>query len=34
VQIMTPAYEGDPAVAKVVPQDQWFLMPATPPPAK
>jgi small-conductance mechanosensitive channel len=33
VQIMTPAYEGDPAVAKVVPRDQWFLGPATPPPA-
>ena len=32
VQIMTPAYEGDPAVAKVVPRDQWFLGPATPPP--
>lgn len=31
VQIMTPAYEGDPAVAKVVPKDQWFLGPATPP---
>jgi small-conductance mechanosensitive channel len=33
VQIMTPAYEGDPEVAKVVPRDQWFLGPATPPPA-
>lgn len=32
VQIMTPAYEGDPEVAKVVPRDQWFLGPATPPP--
>ena len=32
VQIMTPAYEGDPAVAKVVPRVQWFLGPATPPP--
>lgn len=32
VQIMTPAYEGDPSVAKVVPPDQWFLGPATPPP--
>jgi len=32
VQIMTPAYEGDPDVAKVVPKDQWFLGPATPPP--
>jgi small-conductance mechanosensitive channel len=28
VQIMTPAYEGDPAVPKVVPKDQWFLAPA------
>jgi small-conductance mechanosensitive channel len=33
VQIMTPAYEGDPDVAKVVPRDQWYLGPATPPPA-
>jgi small-conductance mechanosensitive channel len=33
VQIMTPAYEGDPEVAKVVPRDQWFLGPATPLPA-
>jgi small-conductance mechanosensitive channel len=32
VQIMTPAYEGDPEVAKVVPREQWFLGPATPPP--
>jgi small-conductance mechanosensitive channel len=24
VQIMTPAYEGDPEVPKVVPKDQWF----------
>jgi small-conductance mechanosensitive channel len=23
VQIMTPAYEGDPEVPKVVPKDQW-----------
>jgi small-conductance mechanosensitive channel len=23
VQIMTPAYEGDPEIPKVVPQDQW-----------
>jgi small-conductance mechanosensitive channel len=29
VQIMTPAYEGDPAVPKVVPKDQWFLAPGT-----
>lgn len=28
VQIMTPAYEGDPAVPKVVPKDQWFSAPA------
>jgi small-conductance mechanosensitive channel len=30
VQIMTPAYEGDPDVAKVVPKDQWYLAPAKP----
>ena len=28
VQIMTPAYEGDPEIPKVVPKDQWFLEPA------
>jgi small-conductance mechanosensitive channel len=28
VQIMTPAYEGDPTVPKVVPQDQWYTAPA------
>jgi len=28
VQIMTPAYERDPEVPKVVPKDQWFLEPA------
>jgi small-conductance mechanosensitive channel len=28
VQIMTPAYEGDPAAPKIVPQDQWFRTPA------
>ena len=28
VQIMTPAYEGDPEQAKVVPRDQWFMSPA------
>ena len=28
VQIMTPAYEGDPEQPKVVPKDQWFLEPA------
>jgi small-conductance mechanosensitive channel len=30
VQIMTPAYEGDPAEPKVVPRDQWFAAPAGP----
>jgi small-conductance mechanosensitive channel len=30
VQIMTPAYEGDPEVPKVVPKEQWFQAPATP----
>lgn len=30
VQIMTPAYEGDPAQAKVVPKDQWYAAPAAP----
>jgi small-conductance mechanosensitive channel len=30
VQIMTPAYEGDPEVPKVVPKDQWYLAPAKP----
>ena len=28
MQIMTPAYEGDPADPKVVPKDQWFTAPA------
>ncbi len=28
VQIMTPAYEGDPNVPKVVPKDAWFAPPA------
>ncbi|HKU62568.1 MAG TPA: mechanosensitive ion channel family protein [Gemmatimonadales bacterium] len=28
VQIMTPAYEGDPDVPKVVPREQWFTAPA------
>jgi hypothetical protein len=28
VQIMTPAYEGDPEIPKVVPKDQWFSTPA------
>jgi hypothetical protein len=28
---MTPAYEGDPEVPKVVPQDKWFVTPASAP---
>jgi hypothetical protein len=28
VQIMTPAYEGDPEKPKVVPKDQWYVAPA------
>ena len=28
VQIMTPAYERDPELPKVVPKDQWYLKPA------
>jgi small-conductance mechanosensitive channel len=28
VQIMTPAYEGDPEKPKVVPKDQWYQAPA------
>ncbi len=31
VQIMTPAYEGDPEKAKVVPRGDWYLAPAEPP---
>jgi small-conductance mechanosensitive channel len=31
VQIMTPAYEGDPEQPKVVPKGQWFMAPATSP---
>lgn len=31
VQIMTPAYEGDPPTPKVVPREQWFQSPARPP---
>jgi small-conductance mechanosensitive channel len=31
VQIMTPAYEGDPETPKVVPKEQWFQEPAAPP---
>jgi len=30
VQIMTPAYESDPADAKVVARNQWYAAPATP----
>jgi small-conductance mechanosensitive channel len=30
VQIMTPAYEGDPPEPKVVPKDKWFTPPAKP----
>jgi len=32
VQIMTPAYEGDPEQPKVVTRDQWYTAPATTPP--
>ena len=31
VQIMTPAYEGDPEQPKIVPRDQWFTSPALSP---
>lgn len=31
VQIMTPAYEGDPAEPKVVPPKDWYMAPAAPP---
>ncbi len=31
IQIMTPAYEGDPAEPKVVPKERWFAAPAVPP---
>lgn len=30
VQIMTPAYEGDPAEPKVVPKEDWYKYPAAP----
>jgi small-conductance mechanosensitive channel len=30
VQIMTPAYEGDPGQPKVVPKEQWWTAPARP----
>jgi len=31
VQIMSPAYEGDPESPKVVPPEQWFAAPASRP---
>lgn len=34
VQIMTPAYEGDPEQPKVVPKEQWYAAPARPPGGK
>jgi small-conductance mechanosensitive channel len=34
VQIMTPAYEGDPAEPKVVPRDGWHPPPSAPPPER
>jgi small-conductance mechanosensitive channel len=30
VQIMTPAYEGDPELPKIVPRDRWYAQPARP----
>jgi hypothetical protein len=30
VQIMTPAYERDPEIPKVVARDQWYKAPARP----
>jgi hypothetical protein len=30
VQIMTPAYEGDPEQPKMVPKERWFAAPAKP----
>jgi small-conductance mechanosensitive channel len=32
VQIMTPAYEGDPAEPKIVPKERWFQEPSRPAP--
>jgi small-conductance mechanosensitive channel len=32
IQIMTPAYEGDPEQPKLVPREQWFTAPASAPP--
>jgi small-conductance mechanosensitive channel len=34
VQIMTPAYEGDPEQPKIVPKDQWYAAPASAPAAR
>jgi small-conductance mechanosensitive channel len=34
VQIMTPAYESDPAAPKVVPREQWYAPPASAPDAQ
>lgn len=31
VQIMSPAYEADPADVKTVPEDKWYMAPAKPP---
>jgi small-conductance mechanosensitive channel len=31
VQIMTPAYEGDPEIPKIVPKEQMYTAPARPP---
>ena len=31
VQIMTPAYEGDPQDLKIVPPNKWYDPPAKPP---
>ena len=31
IQIMTPAYEGDPDQPKIVPREQWFTWPAVAP---
>jgi small-conductance mechanosensitive channel len=31
VQIMSPSYEADPEGKKIVPRDQWFASPASPP---
>jgi small-conductance mechanosensitive channel len=31
IQIMTPAYEGDPEVPKIVPKEQWYTAPAATP---